>query len=380
MAAQMLSPGSSGTESPAPHRVVDIRPLDRADLPEATALFELVMGSGVRRSRPAMVGFFERTLFDNPWADPQLPSLVAIDERERIVGFIAAEVRRLRFGEHPARVVWSQHFVVDPAARRLAPGAFLLRRMLEGAQDATVTDSGSDDVRQMWVGLGGQALHLKGIHWVRLFQPWRVAARAAAGRAGRRPRATLLRLAGALDAATGAATARYLEPAPADDTATRLTPHGLLDAMPTVSKRLTLYPDYDEGFLEWLFEELGKVERRGRLVANLVHAESGRALGWYLYYLRPGARCEVLQVAASERDVGRVLDHLLSHAHANGSAAVRGRLEPNLVEAVVRRRCLLWHQGGALIHSRDPQLLLAMQSEKALVTRLEGEWWGDALI
>jgi hypothetical protein len=171
MAAQMLSPGASGTVSPAPRRVADIRPLDRADLPETAALFELVMGSGVRRSRPAMVGFFERTLFDNPWADPQFPSLVAIDERERIVGFIGAEVRRLRFGERPAHVVWSSHFVVDPAARRLAPGAFLLRRMLEGAQDATVTDNGSDEVRQMWVGLGGRVLHLKGINWVRLFQP-----------------------------------------------------------------------------------------------------------------------------------------------------------------------------------------------------------------
>jgi hypothetical protein len=381
MPAPMKSLGGSGTTSPAPHRVADIRALERSDLPGATALFELVMGSRGGQAKPAVVEFFERTLFDNPWADPDLPSLVAIDERARIVGFIAAEVRRLRFRDHPARVVWCQHFVVDPAARRSGAGALLLRRMFKGDQEATVTDNGSDVVRQMWVGLGGQALHLKGIHWVRVFRPWRVAAYVATTRTRPRLRAMLRRSASALDEVSGLATARYLKPASVADTGTPLTPRTLVDAMPTISKRMTLYPDYDEGFLEWLFEELVRVGRRGRLVANEVHAERGRTLGWYVYYLRPGWRSEVLQVAAAdERDVGRVLDHLLSHAHAHGSAAVRGRLEPDLVEAVVRRRCLLRHRGGALAHSLDPQLLLAMQSEKALVTRLEGEWWGDTLI
>jgi hypothetical protein len=377
----MTSVRGPKTTPQAPHRVVEIRALERADLPDATTLFELVMGPGRGRSKATMVAFFERTLFDSPWADSDLPSLVAIDERARVVGFIGAEVRRMRLDERAARVVWCQHFVVDPAARRLGAGALLLRRMFKGAQDATVTDNGSDVVRQMWTGLGGQVLHVKGIHWVRVFRPWRVAAHVATARGRPRLRAVLRHLAGALDEATRAAAGRHLEPAAVADTATELTPTTLLEAMPTIAKRLTLYPSYDEGFLEWLFQELGSEGRRGRLVAKLVQTKDGRTLGWYLYYLRPGWRSEVLQVAAaSEHDVGRVLDHLLNHAHAHGSAAVRGRLEPDLVEAIVRRRCLLWHRGGALVHSADPKLLLAMHSEEALVTRLEGEWWGDTLM
>jgi hypothetical protein len=232
----------------------------------------------------------------------------------------------------------------------------------------------------MWVSLGGQVLDLKGIHWVRVFRPWQVAAHLAAARARPRLRAALWRLPGPLDAATGAAAGRFLRPAPVDDRSAPLTPTKLLDALPSVSKRLTLRPDYDQAYLEWLFKELVQVEQRGRLVAQLVQARPGQTLGWYLYYLRPGGRSEVLQVAADERDLGRVLDHLLNHAYAHGSAAVRGRLEPGLVEAVVGRRCLLWHRGGPLIHSRDPELLREIHSEKALVTRLEGEWWGDTLI
>jgi hypothetical protein len=159
-----------------------------------------------------------------------------------------------------------------------------------------------------------------------------------------------------------------------------LTPLTLVEAIRATCKRLELYPDYDEVFLEWLFAELMRVPRRGRPVAHLVRDDGGRALGWYIYYLRPGGRSEVLQIAAIDREVGRVLDHLLWHARAHGSAALRGRLEPSLVEAIVRRRCLLWHRGGALIHSRDPELLCAVHSDRALMTRLEGEWWSGALV
>ena len=246
----------------APARIAEIRALERTDLAETTALFELVLGSGVRAAEPAMVGLFERLFFDNPWVDQELPSLVAVDERGDVVGFIGVEVRRMRFGDRRARVVWSQHFVVDPQARRLGVGAVLLRRMLNGAQDATLTDSASEIARKLWQGLGGKTLHLKGIHWVRVFRPWRVAAHLAP--AGHRPRlrAALRPLVDTLDTATSARASRYLDPDPVDDPATPLTPGAVLDLLPAVTKRLTLYPDYDEAFLSWLFEELVKVERR----------------------------------------------------------------------------------------------------------------------
>jgi GNAT superfamily N-acetyltransferase len=370
----------NSTVTSPPPRLAEIRPLLRADLEEAAALFELGLGSGVRAARPAVVGVLERTLLDNPWSDPDLPSLVATDDHGRIIGFLAGEVRRMRFGARAVRAVSSQHFVVDPAARRVGVGAVLLQRMFKGAQDVTWTYTGSGQVRQIWESLGGQRIHLKSIDWVRVLQPWRLAHRVVAARTRPRLRAVLWPLACALDGATATAAGRYLEPGAVDEPAVPLSAGALLDALPAVSKRLTLYPDYDETYLDWLFRELGSVERRGRLIGRLVSGSSGRPLGWYVYYLRPGSLSEVLQVFAHKRDIGRVLDHLLRHAHSHGSAAVRGRLEPNLVAAVAHRRCLLWHQGGghALIHSRDPELLCALHSDGSIATRLEGEWWGDA--
>ena len=116
-------------------------------------------------------------------------------------------------------------------------------------------------------------------------------------------------------------------------------------------------------------------------IARLVRDARGRSLGWYIYFLRPGWRSEVLQVAATiERSLGTVLDHLLAHAYAHGYAALRGRLEPGMLEAVMERRCLLWYRGATVAHARDPSLLAAIESPGALVSRLDGDPWIDTLV
>jgi hypothetical protein len=83
----------------------------------------------------------------------------------------------------------------------------------------------------------------------------------------------------------------------------------------------------------------------------------------------------VLQVVAARRGVDRVLDDLFAHARRNGAALLRGRLEPSLVDALARRRCVLRYNGAALVHSRHPEILRALGAGEALLTRLDGEWW-----
>ena len=353
-----------------------IRPLERADLRSVAALFRETFQVGPRRTEPALAAFFERTLLDQPWADPEIRPLVAVDDRGLPVGFVAAEVRRMRLDGRTLRFVWAAHTAVAPAARRSAVGVLLMRRLLEGPQDATLGDSASPLMAQMWMRLGGQRVDLKAIHWVRVFRPASVAAHlVATGRP--RLRSGMRRLAGGFDELVPPVFA----PPPASGVEEPLTPALMLENVPRVTRRLDLRPAYDEQFLEWLFGELRRVKGRGELVARLVRNERARPIGWYVYYLRPGWRSEVLQVVASgERDLGSVLDHLLAHAYAHGSAAVRGRLEPGMLQAVTQRRCLLWYRGGTLVHTRDPNLLAAIESNSALITRLEGDPWLDRLV
>jgi hypothetical protein len=356
-----------------------IRPVERADLNAVATLIRETLHARGPASEPSLAAFLRRTLIEQPWADPEIPSLVA-EEDGHIVGFVGAEVRRMRLGDRAMRFAWAAHSVVTPAARARAVGFALTQRLLDGPQDATLGDSASPLVEQMWLRLGGRRLELKGIHWVRVFRPASVGAHVVAPRRAR-VRAGMKRVAGRLDDLTSPLARTAIAPRPATAAEEALTPHAMIDAMPRVGRRLGLHPDYEESFLDWLFGELPRVKDRGELVAQLVRDARRRPIGWYVYFLRPGWRSEVLQVAASgERALSTVLDQLLAHAYAHGSAAVRGRLEPGMLCVVAQRRCLLWHRGAAVAHSRDPGVLDAIERPDALVSRLDGDPWGDALV
>lgn len=203
-----------------------IRPLERTDLPQVAALYELVMRSGRPTPPPGLDDYFARTLLDYPWVDPEIPSLVHTDEDGSIVGFQGSSVRRARFDGRPIRIACAGPLVAHPRARKRGVGAFLVGAYLQGPQDLTITDGGPEHMRQIWTLLGGQMAHLECIEWIRLMRPWRFAEsylreRRAVRRSGGR-------LVGALDAATVKSVRRLSPPAP-DVTAEPLTPRGLIE-------------------------------------------------------------------------------------------------------------------------------------------------------
>jgi hypothetical protein len=353
----------------------EIRPLERDDLDQVTSLYENVARSGARTPPPGMRPYFEESFFDYPWADPEIPSLVYVEEGGRIVGFLGSSVRRFTFDEKPIRVGISGQLVTEPGSRSRAPGAFLMREYMNGPQDLTLTDTASDLVRRIWEGVGGATFHLACVGWVRLFRPWQFASayRGRQRRLGAPGRARPL-LSG-LDVVTAGVLRRVLRPDGGEGRSEALSPGELVRLLPSVARDARLFPAYDEEFLAWQFEKMGGIEARGELRARIVRVD-GEVRGWYVYYLQPGGLSMVLQVVGEERAVGDVLDDLLRDAHAAGAAGVQGRVEAHLLEPLSQRRAL-FHPSGylALIHSRNEELLHAVQSGRALLTRMEGEWW-----
>ena len=353
-----------------------IRSLERGDLDQVTSLYEHVARSGSRTPLPGLAAYFEETFFDHPWADPEIPSLVYAEDDGRITGFLGSSVRRFTFEGRPVRLGVSGQLVADPGARGHAPGAFLMSAYMNGPQDLTITDTASELVRRIWEGVGGETFHLACVGWVRVFRPMQF----ASGYRGRRERlgaagATRPVLAG-FDAAAGTVLRGALRPEqPAGVEGREMAAKDLVDNLRAVTENLRLRPAYDETFVEWLFAQVAAVTGRGELRRRIV-SSGGRVRGWYVYYLLPGGISQVLQVAGDERDVGDVLDDLFNDAYAGGTAGLQGRVEAHLLEPLSRRRALL-HPSGylALVHARDPELLDAVQSGRALLTRLEGEWW-----
>lgn len=354
-----------------------IRPFQRTDLHEVADLYELVVRSGRSNSPPGLGPYFARTLLDHPWADAEIPSLVQTSAGGSIIAFQGSSVRRAVFDGTPIRIACAGQLVAHPEARRQAAGAHLVDAYLRGPQDLTITDGATDQMRQLWTLLGGKTAHLECVEWVRVLRPMPLAADLLARRRGFRSRRPARRR-GYVTFDRSVARWPRLRPqsTPSDVVAMPLTPADLIEHLSVVTQSLRLSVAYDDRYLDWLFGELKAVKVRGELIARLIReSPSGRVLGWYVYYLLAGGVAEVLQVAAGGRDVGRVIDDLLDNAWSGGAAAIRGRVEPRLLEPLARRKCLLRYTGGALIHSNNAEIVGTIASGDSLLTRLDGEWW-----
>jgi hypothetical protein len=315
-------------------------------------------------------------LLDQPWADETVPSLVYTYGDGSIVGFLGSSVRRGRFDGRPIRIGCAGQLVAHPDARHRAVGAMLVRAYLDGDQDLTITDTGSDTIRRLWILLGGQMVHLGCLTWVRVLRPWALAERFLRERRGSRRGALPTWILAAADGATTKWIPAAAPPGEAELPSEALTPAALTEQLKAMAAGVRLYVDYDEHYLTWLFGEIGAMPALGTLVARSVRAHDCRPLGWYLYYLLPGGISRVLQVAAEEREAARVVDHMFAHAWSGGAAGLVGRVEPRLLEPLASRRSLMLYAGpAALVHSRDPEIIGAITSGKSLLSRLDGEWW-----
>lgn len=352
-----------------------IRPLKRADLAGVASLFEHVFRSGSRVPAPDLASYFERTLLDYPGRDEAIPPLVYENDRREPVGFLGVHVRHLRCNGQRIRLACAGPLVTEPEAGTGPVGSLLVSRFFRGPQDLSISDGANAAARRLARFAGAQTAYLGSINWTRPLRPAALVNDSVVRR--RRPRvaAALGGLCSITDAAALGLAGNKLRPDAPGTVAERLTPAAMVEHLPAVTRGLRCFPDYDEAFLEWALRELEQVSARGRLVRSLVRDSKGRVLGWYLYYLSAGGVCPVVQVAATRRATGAVLDHLFHHAYANGGGAVRGRAEPHLLEELSERHCLLHYYGGSIIHARDPAVLAAAVSTESLLTYLEGEWW-----
>jgi hypothetical protein len=347
--------------------------LQKRDLPEVAALFELVMRSGSGTPPQQLAGYFER-LFEHPWADPEIPSLVYIDQIGRIVGFIGSHVRRLRFNDQRIRVGLSGQFMSHPDARNRAVGALLLRRYLAGPQDMSMTSAVGETTR-IWKALGGQMAVTGSMRWLRIFNLPSTAGYALERLGKARWKSVARPLFWTVQVLTDRLPRGSLRVPEPTTRAHDLSAEALLEHLPSVSGHLRIRPDYDVEFLNWLFGEMTEVRSRGELVKRLISESNGRVLGWYVAYLKPGGISQVMQIAARERDVEGVLDHLLYDAQRRGVALLFGQLEPLLFEPLTRRRCLFHPGGNFLVHSRNPEILDAALTGQVMISRMEGEGW-----
>ncbi len=350
--------------------MASIRPFERADVPIVADLLRRHLEGSVELHEE----FLSATLLDHPWADPELPSLVATQDDGSVVGFVGAQVRRMRLGERRLRAVCCSHLVVEPEARGGAAGALLLRRLLAGPQDLTWSDTANDVVARMWPLFGGYTDHTRACDWMLVLRPGRWALGALSSLARRQPgaRETVPVAAIPLHAAGPRLLGRAF---PSPEPLVTSEPAGaaaIAEQAPAFAGRGSVRPDHDADHLAHLF---ALIERSaGRLERRLVR-RAGQPIGWYACLDRGTGASRVIHIAARDADLDAVVGELVTRARARGHAVLSGRFEPHLEDPLRRRFAVLGLARRPVMHAGDPQIRGLLGSGSALITQLDGEWY-----
>lgn len=347
--------------------MAEIRALERADLPTVVALLRDHL-PGWALSEDVLAA----TVLEHPWSDDELPSLVAVDEIGSVIGFIGSQARRMRFDDRLIRGVCCTQLVVAPHARAGAPGALLLGRLLAGPQDVTWSDSATDPVVRVWQTFGGHPDHARAAEFMLVLRPGRWLRSIAAASVRRQHVGRALVPVGAFPLAAAGkwlthrdAVAKTPGVEGEDASATVIAEH-----IPTLASRLRVRVDWDRLQLDHMFEQVEAIQ--GPLVRRLVR-RGGRPIGWYAYLARPGGVSRLLHLAASDRATDAVLEELIDHATAVGTAVLAGRAEPHLERPLRHRFAALGFARQPMIRARDPELAAILATSTSLLTRLGGE-------
>jgi hypothetical protein len=356
-----------------------VRPFVEHDIPQVADLFWTVMRGGKGSAPPAVRSFFQELYFTNPWIDSSIPSLVYEGKSDRIVGFLGVIVRKMTVCGQPIRVAFGGNFVVDPEVRSNLAGLRLLGTYMAGGQDLSQTDSANDVSRNLLERFGFRTIVPLSIHWARPLRPCHYAVDAMSGLTGPALSASLKFAAKPFCSVVDGIAAR-LPSSPFRQTesslhAAELDVETLLRCLTEFRSGYSLWPEYDVHSLKWLLSFMERMPARGDLRKIVLRDDSQKILGWYIYYVKPGAVGKVVQIGGERQFTKDILDHLFSDALNQGVVGLHGVVQSRLMGDFSEKNCFFACRGGwTVAHSRKPELLELLNRGDALLSRLDGEW------
>jgi hypothetical protein len=356
-----------------------VRPFVEDDIPQVAALYWTFMRGRKGPAPPALQSSFQELYFTNPWIDSAPSSLVYEGEGRRIVGFLGVIQRKMSLCGQTIRVAFGGNFVVHPQARSNLAGLRLLGAYMAGNQELSQTDSANNVSRNLLERLGFRTILPLSIHWARPLRPAHYAVYAMSRLTGPVLSATLKFAAKPFCSVVDSMAAR-LSLSPFRQTepilhAAELDVETLLHCLAEFRSGYSLWPEYDDHSLKWLLTFMDRNQARGDLRKVVLRDESQKILGWYIYYLKPGAVGEVVQIGGERQFIKDILDHLFYDAWNHGVIALHGVVQSRLMGDFSDKNCFFTCRGGwTLAHSRKPELLELLNRGDAFLSRLDGEW------
>jgi len=356
-----------------------VRPLAEPDIPQIADLYWKILRERKGAPPPAVGSFLLELYFKNPWMDSTMPSLV-YEEKGRIAGFLGVVPRKMCFRGEPVRIAYGGNFVVHPDFRTTLAGLHLLRTYMAGPQDLSQTDSANDTSRALLERLGFTTIVPYSTYWVRLLRPSRSATYAITHVTDSALATSLeficrpfCNIADGFAARSSASPFRQVE---SGLQASDLDIDTLMSCVAEFRQGFSFWPDYDPESLRWLLTFMQRMKGHGEDLRKVVlRDESGKIVGWYIYYRTRGGFGSVAQLGGDRKRIKEVLDHLFYDAWSYGLIALHGTVDRRWMADFSEKNCFFTCRGGwSVAHSRKPHLLEALNAADAFLSRLDGEW------
>jgi hypothetical protein len=366
------APGSGAT-------VTGLRTFAAADVPAVADLIWRVLHNQSGPAPASMREYLGDLFLHNPWPEDGIVSRVYRDAQGKIVGFFGAVPRRMSFQGKTIRLAFGSNFVMDPESRTTMAAIQLVRTFMKGPQDISITDSANEGSRQLLRSLGFTVVPIYSLQWARPLRP----SQYAVTMLSRFKKSRALAVAGAFARpfcalADRAAARLRLSPyhqCPPETNDEELSPEGLLECLHTIPGKHGLLPEYSLQTLTWVLDFVARRKVFAALRKGAVRNVGGKIVGWYIYSGRPGMLGDVLQIGAEGPSTQQVLDHLFYDAWKRGLIGLHGRFEPQFMQELTMNSCFFMRSGSwTLAHSKNYDLLAALQSGTAFFSRLDGEW------
>ncbi len=353
-------------------RIRECRP---DDLAIVAALFQRILRNGEKCNLAALESYLRNLFFEHPWQDPEFTSRVSVSADGVVNGFVGVLPLRMAHRGTQVRAALVGTLMVDNPQQDPLAGARLLRSFLTGPQDLSLSESANSLAQRMWQRLGGGTAPAYSMDWARVLRPAQFGV--AMLKAPDWIEGLLRPVGFVVDTLLGSAKSRRFRIEPIDPRVERadIGTNELVALIRQFAARYELAPAWDDASLRWFLTHAARKDPFGELISRVVRAKNGTPLGCYLYYGQPGGMAIVLQIFSSPENADTVVKCLLADANDRGCAAVRGRVQPDLLDALQQNGCIFKHVGSLTIHARNAELLAAIRAGNALVTGLAGETW-----
>lgn len=355
-----------------------VREFVETDIPQVTNLYwnHMVRRKGAMPSQ--ILSTFAELYFASPFFDSRSPSFVYQDSSGDLVGFLGVSTRNMSLSGQPIRVSFGGNFVIHPKARSGLAAPRLLAAFMGGTHDLYMTDSANEISRHLLERLGFHNIAALNLHWVRPLRPTHFAAytifhgmsptSSAAFRFATKP------LCRVIDSLAGKSLS-HARQRKSRLHGGELSVEALLQCLAEFRSGYSLWPEYNAELLTWLLSFMERNRKHGNLRRVLLRDETQKIVGWYIYYAKPGAVGEVVQIGGAPESFKDVIAHLLQDAREQGVIGLHGLAHSKTMADFSDENCFFTCRGGwSLAHSRRPELIDILQRGSSFLSRMDGEW------